>query len=550
MLRLRPSLLAAAFATAFLGCRGGDKTPPPAPSAVAPSVPAPPTLAAELGVARPAELWSALRPYLGAAAQLLPGAPELALGSRLGLPPTAAALLQFAAPLVGAVAIDEAEPSVVLGVRLKSGPEFLAALSTGNAPSHRVEAAGELRLLRPASGATTDTSALAVLDDTLLIGSRTQLSKLGPYVARTLARKRHTGPAKLTIGQNALKSAVLPHLRRIWDAQRAELATRRQELERAQGKAADYADPDAVLNGLSSGVEALISSLEAAREVTLEITPEASRLVVDVAVQPAVPAASPVGGADVPLAPLFALHDQVTVGALVGRDPNTPNADYERSLGALFGERMAAADAAAVSSALRLLQTGRGRSQVFGASLDGTFLWRADVVDREKLQQGVDDMLALVVREPFAAPLTQHFGVPRLRRRDGSSRGSGPRSATVTFAPNAAARQAGRTELAINVVWRVDESSFALASGKSPTSALETTLASPSTGIGGGTPAALLSPVDAAHLAGFINLAALGFGRSPQNAWLAFAVSEPKGAVRVRIAATPSALPLFLGALL
>lgn len=516
-------------------------TPPPRPREVV----------AELLVARPGELWARVRPQLGQASLLLPKNLELAVGAVCGLSPLVASRIDSKAPLVGALGIDAAGAGLVLGFKVQSGAEMVAALTTGNAPSHRTESEGELALLLPASGGQTG-PALAILDDTLLLGQREKLAKLGGFVVRSLGRGQP--PARtllLTAHGQSLSASVVPLLRQAWLQRRERLEQSRLGTEQARGRVADFADPAAVLKGVDASLDFLFTVLASAEQVELELSVEDARALLDFKLVPRPEGAAralALGLSDVPLSALSRLPEQTLFGLLLGRSAPASRSSWAGGLKQLFGERLSDADFVAAEAALKLLDEGRGQEQLFAASLDGAVIWTGEVADPEKLEGGIRGTLALIRRKPFLLPFAEIFGSPRLhydKRPPGQDR-TGVHSATMTFTPTPAQRTAGQQGKTLEILWVVDAQRFTLVLAPDADPWFDR-MASGGSGRPELSASQLLAPTSRAALAGALELGVLSAATLPgaSRAPVAFAVTGDAEALRMRIGMSPGAVELL-----
>lgn len=405
--------LAALLATAIGACK--KKEVPSAP-ALPPAPARPAEVLLELQVPRPSESWSALQALLGSPVTFLPKAPELALGGWLALAPLVSSSLDLRAPLV-AVALAGAEPALLIGVHLQSGPEFIAQLTTGNAPTHRLQREGGLAILTALK--SPEAWPLAVQGDALLIGPRTGLLRAGSYVARGLLRKASAdGPITALLPGESLRNLAVPALRALWQQRQGALEEAKRRAEREHGRPADFADPSALLSGLGQGVEAAFSVLASAEKATVQLTLDPDGLELLARLWPL-----PGGGAaeqwaqSLPIGPtttLGALPARTIFGVLLRRSPDPATHDLAGRVTGLIGVHTAAADDRGLADALGALDSGRGNVQAFGVLDDLSLVWRGEVADPVLMRRGLKNTLAAFTKKPLVEPLSAFLGRPAL----------------------------------------------------------------------------------------------------------------------------------------
>jgi hypothetical protein len=525
-----------AFAPA---CKSRSEPQPLASAVVVPAPPPPKGLAAELVVPRPNEFWVGVRGLLGTVGELLPKSAELAFGTSVGLSPIAATSLDLSAPLVGAVALEGPRQAFVLAVRVTSGAELVAHLTTGNTPTHRVQNDGAVRVLEPIAAARPG-PALAVLDDMLLVGTRAELPVLGPYVVRALGRRspqKPDGAMNVSVSAAALRDVIVPSLRALLGEKREFLEQTLKLTESAQGRSADLADPRAVLRGLDTVAEDGLAALAKARGIEARLLPEATRLLLDVEFFAGTRAASTL--ADVPLAFLYGAPDDALLRVSLGRAEAAAPADLGVALNELFGERLTAADRAKLEEAVRLVEAGRGRAQLFGSRGDGMF-WSGDVSDAKQLEQGLSKLIGLLGKKPFGALA----GVTRARleKRRVEGLAEPVHAATIELARPVSA-QVGLIPRKLGLVWAVGASEFTLAAAAEPEPLFRALAARRADATSGAASRALLAPFERAAVAGLAELGALPlFGQSGPGKTVGFALGQEPEVTRLRVAATPSAV--------
>lgn len=510
--------------------------------------PAPPRqLVATLRVDRPGELWERVRPYLTRVSVPTPRSLELSVGAALGLPPLVATQIEINAPWVGALAVDAAGPGIVIGVRVRSGAELVASLTTGARPSYRVEVQRDVAVLSRVDQRGSEPP-LAVIEDALLFGQKDKLAKLGPFLVATHHSTAEPSQAlRLSIPGSKLAETVVPMLRRSWSQRRAELEGSRRAAEQSRGRAADFADPGFVLGAIDAAVESGLGVLSRAQQARLEVRVEQARVLFDLILVPdparGRPLIEPLG--QVSLAALQRLPEDAIFGLLLGRNASgvSSTSSWLDGLKRLFGSRISEDDLCLAGEVLSLLDAGRGREQLFGVRADGALIWTGAVENRERLEAGMRKILDLLGREALIAPLAARLGTPRWRfeQRVCASDCPPARAARVRFSPNAAGRVLGRVPRDIEFLYSVGDERFnwvvapdadhlfdSLTRGSSPRSDLE--------------PIELLAETRSAALAGALDLGVLGGLPRPGRAPAAFAVSEREGALGIRLVLSDRAM--------
>lgn len=440
----------------------------PAPAAESrPRKPLPPPqgLFLDLSLAQPTIFWNRLRSSVGGPVTRLPSTPELALGALLGLDPMQASSLDLREPLVGAVLEGpKGRIVLVLGVHVENGPEIVAKLSTGSAPSHHTEQHGDLILLIPESPERSE-EPLGVIDDVLLSGPAWALRSAGAYLARSPARAPIEGGLSLVAREKVLRTAFAPALRGLWEGARQRLLESAHGERAEHGRPADFAEPMAVLSGVDRAVAGLLAALESTAELRARLFPDASglRLEVELAPEPkgaarelvaGLPPGSPGVLGDMPVDTAFALS--------ISRGPERPEGTGPGSLAALLGDRLSAPEARKVDEALADLDAGRGDRQILALLSNRTLLWSGAVTDQKRLARGLSRLPGLCTLPAFSAPLTQHLGRPRVVQGRVRPTGGGPALArdSLFFTPSPAQRKSGLEPRRMEIVSRVDPEHF------------------------------------------------------------------------------------------
>jgi hypothetical protein len=385
-------------------------------------VPAPTGLVAELFVSNPGAAWKKLRDTSGAV--ILPQSYGVLLTTLLGLPPLAADAFDDSATTTGAVALDEASQwQATLAIKLVSGREFIARLTTGSKAAYEEKKQdGGITLLAPKPGKASEEITLAVLGNTLLVArSAAAVTRLGPYAAKSLPRKKPPAPgAVLYVPKTALSGPVAAEVRKRWKALSEELST--SDLANRQkhgGRAPDFGDPQAALAVMTGNIDVWVKMLQGADHAQLELRPEADALRVHFEVDPGQSAdlgkwvkELAVGSAS----PLLVLPDNAAVG-VVTRSSSEQRAHSAQStadaIGRLFGDRLKATDKERVAKALTELAQARGDEAVFGfvrTADSGGLVYRGPTTDQRQLDSAAKSLVGLLRLPAFEEPLRQFVG--------------------------------------------------------------------------------------------------------------------------------------------
>jgi hypothetical protein len=419
--------LGACVAFSLVACN--DEKSGPADASVAsvdlPPVPRPADLAATLVVGKPGETWAKLRATGGGPARLLPQSFGLLVSTMLGLPAVAADSIDDDVPLTGAVTSDEkGQAQVAMAVHVRSGRELLARLSTGgDAPySAKEDAASGITLLEPRANKAPTGVALGITGNYLVVAAvAADLTKVGPYVARTLSKEPPPKkPIAVSLEKRALSGPLAKLVRDAWQEKKRDL----EQLDDANrqkhgGRTPDFGDPRAALAGLSSAVEGFIKVLETASAGRLTAEPIGSRL--DVLAEldaEAQGAAADTFGAFVvgDAAPLGALPALAHIGILTRTNVAAREASavsLQEGLGGLLADRLTGADREKIKGVLTKLAQGRGDWETYAVYVDagkGGLAYRAAVSDPKAFDAGAKDLFKLLSIKALAEPVRQFAG--------------------------------------------------------------------------------------------------------------------------------------------
>jgi hypothetical protein len=371
---------AGAFALATLSVVAGCHRAPPHEEAVRvgakvvanASVSAPKELVAEGTLRRPDEVWPRLRDALGRRGRALPRGFPLAIAALSGFSPLVAGLLDGAAKVPFAILATPSGVSFVLGLRVTSGRELSAALTTGRDAAFTANAdpVHGLSVLVPKRAPAELAVALSG-DELLVASSREALELSGAYVAAAESRTPESGEViELTSSSAALGGPVAALVDRAAEATRRELVTE-DLMNRARhgGRAPDFAETGPVIErvaGLFEDVSAVVKSSRHLR-VTADLLEQPARVRVELEPEDHGAARALVDDAEVGDATLLASLPADTRAALLwNRRPR--DAAAPRSVLPLFGDRLSRADRARVSDLVDDVDRALGASAVLAVS--------------------------------------------------------------------------------------------------------------------------------------------------------------------------------------
>jgi hypothetical protein len=496
-------------------------------------------------IQRPGKTWQALRQLGAGSVSWLPATFPMLAATVLGLPATAASQIREDAPLVGAVADAASEhPRFAVGIRVRSGRELLALLTTGNTPSHQTQPdpSSGLMLLTARSAQAGEPVALGLLGDTLLVASRApDLKRLGPFVARTLpTAKPLRGSISAVVRQAALAGPVAHRLLALWQTYRAEL--QRTDYENRQkhgGRAPDFGDPAAALLGMDAVVRSLVELLRSSQQLTLAVEPLPGRLEAQLGLY----AQSKGAAAELlaqlrpgKLAPLLQLPKRTVLAVCSRASRSSRDASAtatSATLAGLFGDRLGEPDRAQLQQTLAALAQGRGDEASYGVLLSPTgpsVIMRASVDDAAAFDRGARGLFGLLRIRAFAAPLAQFVGDIQVQQDSVRVEGlSGKvRRALVTVKPapirlgGAGASQLSLAPTPIQFLWWIAGQTAFGASARNASAALvevATCEASPTATLGAdpAVAAAVRRAGDAVSFALLVQPLALGLGPGHQQ---------------------------------
>jgi hypothetical protein len=407
----------------FGGCSSCRKaTPPeetvPATLVVDAPVAAPEGLLAELVVPAPDETWGKLQRGIGGATALFPTTTGGLICAVAGIDPSLGSEIDGASPVYGALAQDQDDVAYALAVKLVEPRRAQTVLVDAEGARYAAKEEAGMTILSAKGGAPLRTAiALARGGYLIVAGKAADLTRLGPYVHRTLPKRPLPATsAAIEIPHAALAGAVKTKLLSDWAAFRADKEAQDAKMRREHGgRAPDFADPRAILGIIDGVVQsrvALLADLDRAKaevevgdvDIKAELTfvpmsgdGPASQLVASM---------HPAEARAVLEAPSDALLAIATHGAAVDRAVSAR--DFEDALTKALGDRLGADARKEVRAAVTDWSKGRGDDLTgwvtWGKEPKGIF-FRTAAVDAEAATRAIHEALALATTPAFKEPL-------------------------------------------------------------------------------------------------------------------------------------------------
>jgi hypothetical protein len=381
---------------------------------------------AELSIGNPKQTWQSARLFGGDMAQALPSSLPVLLATSLSLPPAAAGSLDESVPMVGVLLSrkDAQEPDFVIGMHVLSGAELVASLTLGNdAKFRRMELGPRVVRLLPAPGAPDFNGALGVSGNYLLLATGVDaLRDAARFVAESVSKRARQEPGvSLRATQSVLTGSLSRQLREGWQARRAALAARDRAERDAKGRVPDFADPEVLLSGADSTVEAWLGVLESSRELSLDLT-FTDRLSVEVSLTPSTDGAAALLSRELvvgPIAPLFQMPASAGAALLIRGDAQqNPSAGggLGDSISKLFGQRLSAEQAKRLVGAFdKLSKARRGATTIgFVQAPAPALLLTCELADSGAFPGALSDVISLLELPPVSSWLAGTVGKPTL----------------------------------------------------------------------------------------------------------------------------------------
>ena len=237
-----------------------------------PLAPAPDALLADLVIGAPNASWGRLQRGIGGAVGILPSSAGGIICAIAGLDPVLASEIDGGAAAFGVVAGDPASPSVLFAVKLADLRKMRSTLVNGETARYASRDAGGMTELIAKGSNTPAPLALGISPSGYLLIARTseELGRLGPYVSRTLPKRRlpAEGAIVIDVPKAALAALVKPKLEVLWAGLQTWLLGEDDRMRRTRGRAPDFGDPKAIVAALDGWVTrriAIVADLEKLR---------------------------------------------------------------------------------------------------------------------------------------------------------------------------------------------------------------------------------------------------------------------------------------------
>ena len=476
--------LGAVSACSKCGSGGADD----ASTAVAePPVPAPERLIADLAFASPTATWNRLQKSIGGAVGILPASAGGILATALDLDPALGQEIDGLSPAFGALAGDPANPSWAIALKLVELRRARGVLVDGDTARFTAkEAVGYTELL-PKAEARQPGAALALTKSGYIVIARhpEDLATLLPYITRTLpTREVPKSGAVVETPKSALVSVIAPRLDQGWADLRGYLLAQDEGARKAHGgRAPDYGDPKAIVDGLDVAAKSKIDLVRDVERVRMTFDVDDNGAFFDTILSPSNgggPAskwveAMNVGGPEA----LLSMPANSAVALSVRDHANADVADagaaeIEKSLVTAFGGKLSETDAKHVREVAE--DFGKARGDSLGAALAwdeprGLFL-RGSVRDTEAASRAIRGLVDLT-RIP-AALGAMHAKEVRVGPAEDPPL---EKVQLATFVPevrDGGARPPARDGGAFGVAWTMETSALDIAAGTEPLVTLRT----------------------------------------------------------------------------
>jgi hypothetical protein len=382
-------------------------------------VPQPADLAAEIFVDRPFETWTALRALLPPGAAL-PVEYAALLAAVFGIPEAARTALTRTSPAAGVVLANGEETALVAAFPVQSGRAVLAALTSGKHARYasRRDAASGVVTLRLLRASQVGERALGVHGDVLLVASSPDaLLRAGAFVAAAVARRGARPPGVVaSLSERARKGTAVEALKAAWERQAA----------------AGWSAPSGVQHYAMSWLGAL---LESAQQVRVIVQPGPDHLEARVEVEPTPGGLAHELFGDLRSGDASSLLALPAESALALWSPSSArshqqsSSDAARTVHALFGDRLNAAERARLADALSALAQARGAYMTYAllTSAEPHFVLRGPVRDGARFEAGLAGLTRALEMPAVTDALARLVGPIAVRRDTSRLSGSSVR---------------------------------------------------------------------------------------------------------------------------
>jgi len=339
------------------------------------------------------------------------------------LPPTVGGLVTALGSVDSALSLEVDGTSPAYGVasgtgyavavKLNDERRARALLFEGQAAKYTGRDVAGMTLLTPKGGGSMAASAALAHGGYLVLArNEAELSRLGPYVYRTLpTHPRDGGAVVLDVPRSAFAGPIHDRLMAAWSAFREEKAQQAESSKKAHGgRGADFADPQAILemaDGMVKEKVTLLSNLESAR-VTIDPMDEGLRAAATLTPSPgdarkAIDAMA-AGDASALLEAPGAASVLFTTRSMAEDRASSAKTMFD-GLSKALGERLPAADKTKLDAVLSDWAKGRGDTLTGAWLSEGGAFLRAPAADEASAGRAVRGFVELLDRPEFKGPL-------------------------------------------------------------------------------------------------------------------------------------------------
>ena len=404
-----------------------------AAASIDPPVPAPEGLLAEVVVIDPNGSWGKMQRGTGGAISLMPMTLGGLVTSLASLDPSLGPEIDGTAPAFGAVATGPSgmeSVSYALAVHLLDERRTRGTLFDGpNARYTARDAAGMTLLVAKGGAGAAPVSPVAAAISRggylLVARNEAELTRLGPYVARTLpARPRPVGSIAIEVPRAAFTGPLSPYLASLWASFRSDMERQDARMREAHGgKAPDFGDPRAIVEMSDAFVKdkmGILGDLDRARLV-IDPIDDGVRIVASlVPVAGDGQAARAVRAMHVgDASPLLDVPKAASMALLARSDAEERREsarDASQAIAKALGDRIDADGREKLEQALMDWAKGRGdfvSASWLGGDRSG-LLVRAPASDAESVSRAMHGLVNLADKPAFKGPLETFLQVRQI----------------------------------------------------------------------------------------------------------------------------------------
>lgn len=335
-------------------------------------LPVPAGLLADLYVATPNATWGKIQRGVGGAVGILPASAGGIICTAAGLDPFIASEIDGAVPMYGAVAGEPASAGWVVAMKLSDLRKARGVLVDGDTARYATRDTGGMTELLPKGQGSPPSVVIAISPNGYLLLARRSddLTKLGPYVTRSLPRRPlpAEGAIVLDVPRAALGAVVKPKLEDLWASAKGYLLSEDERMRQKHGgRAPDFGDPKAIVGAVDAWVARRIAVFGDLDKMRVAIDAAEDGIAIVTTMTPA-----PGGGAASKWTEGMKVGDLAALGSLPAssaialqvRDADQDRADQihelEKTMTSSFGARLAEPDAKKLHDVFEDLTKARG----------------------------------------------------------------------------------------------------------------------------------------------------------------------------------------------